>query len=164
MSQPLAVNRLPNRNIPSMDETVANYAPNAPEVIAFVNEIIGDGANKLTYQDGSEKVSEFPWEWQEFNFHLIRRTSPDGGSTHTLEMSGSDNSRLTLIADSASKECDVLLGMTSPQTGRETIAFRRSTLITITDGEDNIPGVTTEDKEATLYKYLTKLRECLDEK
>jgi hypothetical protein len=164
MPQTLAVNRLPNPSFPSMDEIVTKYAPSAHEVIAFVDEIIGDGTNRLTHYDGSEKVSEFPWQWREFDFLLQRRTSVNGESTYSLEMSESGNSRLTLIADSASSECDVLLAMIIPRTGLETIVFRRVTLGNIPDGENSVLAITTEDKAATLYKFLTKLRECLDEK
>lgn len=76
MTHPLSINRLPNLTVPSIVESALGCAPNAGEVITFVNEVIGvDTGSRLTYKDGSETVSEFPWEWGDINFHVLRRTS-----------------------------------------------------------------------------------------
>jgi hypothetical protein len=164
MTQPLSINRLPNLTVPSVVERALGCAPNAGEVITFVNEIIGDDvSSRLTYKDGSETVSEFPWEWEGFNFHVARRTSVDGGSTHTLQMSGEDSSLLTVIADRSSDECDILLKMRSPLTGSDNIAFSRSMFGTNSGLQSDILGIGAVDIAETLHTYLTKLRECLNE-
>lgn len=78
-------------------------------------------------------------------------------------MSGDDSSLLTVIADHSSDECDILLRMRSPLTGSDNIVFSKSVFDTNSGLKRDILGIDTVDIAETLYTYLTKLRECLDE-